>query len=98
MCGIFGYFDINYRSLNELSIREMGKALFHRGPDNMEVSISNEGLALGNTRLSIIDLVGGNQPFVSEDGNIVLVHNGEIYNYIELSEEVKARAKTKYKF
>ncbi|MDC3148967.1 asparagine synthase (glutamine-hydrolyzing), partial [Prochlorococcus sp. AH-716-I05] len=90
MCGIFGYFDTYKESLNENIIKLMGDALMHRGPDNLGMFI-NRGVALGNTRLSIIDLKGGNQPFVSEDENIVLVHNGEIYNYIELAKEIKEK-------
>lgn len=90
MCGIFGYLDINKKSIDDNLIKLMGGSLYHRGPDNLGI-YSNQGVALGNTRLSIIDLEGGNQPFISEDGEIVLVHNGEIYNYIELSEEVKAK-------
>jgi asparagine synthase (glutamine-hydrolysing) len=87
MCGIFGYFDRERRSLGECQIREMGYALRHRGPDDFGFT-TFPGAAVGNTRLSIIDIAGGHQPFVSDDGDIVVVQNGEIFNYIELAAEL----------
>lgn len=60
----------------------------HRGPDDQGI-YRKPGLALGNQRLSIIDLKGGNQPFVSDDGRIVLVQNGEIFNHLELARELQ---------
>ncbi|NNE56160.1 MAG: asparagine synthase (glutamine-hydrolyzing), partial [Flavobacteriales bacterium] len=62
--------------------------LAHRGPDS-EGSYTDETIVLGHRRLSIIDTSpAGNQPFYSEDGNLVLVFNGEIYNYLELKAEL----------
>lgn len=68
----------------------MGDAIRHRGPDDRGVH-AVAGMAIGNQRLSIIDIEGGHQPFVSDDGHIVVVQNGEIFNHVELAEEL-ARA------
>jgi asparagine synthase (glutamine-hydrolysing) len=68
----------------------MGNAMIHRGPDDSGTLIDG-GLALGMRRLSIIDLSGGHQPIANEDGTIHVVCNGEIYNYRELSQQLKAR-------
>lgn len=65
-------------------------ALVHRGPDG-EGLYTDESLAIGMRRLSIIDLQGGWQPLYNEDKSLVLVVNGEIYNYLELTEELKLR-------
>lgn len=67
----------------------MGQAIEHRGPDDHGV-FAAEGVALGNRRLSIIDIAGGHQPFVSDDGQIVVVQNGEIFNHVELAQELAA--------
>ncbi len=65
-------------------LREMSTALKHRGPDG-HGEIFRQGLAIGNQRLAIIDIQGGKQPFVSDDGEIAVVQNGEIFNYLELA-------------
>ncbi len=88
MCGIFGYFDHRGESLEAERLQAMGDILHHRGPDDVGVYTS-EGVGLGNRRLSIIDLDQGHQPFVSDDGQVVVVQNGEIYNYKELAIELK---------
>ncbi|MDX6424536.1 MAG: hypothetical protein QOI67_2007, partial [Gaiellaceae bacterium] len=64
-------------------------ALRHRGPDDTGFWFS-EGVALGQTRLSIIDVAGGNQPMLSEDEQVVVVYNGEIWNYLQLRDELGA--------
>lgn len=89
MCGIFGY-KLN-RTLNESDISKSLKhlsLLSNRGPDNQGYYIDKEnGVFLGHTRLSIIDLSEeSNQPFIK--GNSVIVYNGEVYNYKELKEEL----------
>ena len=89
MCGIFG-FKLN-RTLNESDINKSLKhlsLLSSRGPDNQGYYIDKEnGVFLGHTRLSIIDLSEeSNQPFIK--GNSVIVYNGEVYNYKELKEEL----------
>jgi asparagine synthase (glutamine-hydrolysing) len=90
MCGIFGYFHRDGLSLPQDKLEAMGHAIRHRGPDDQGIH-AVPGAALGNQRLSIIDLQGGHQPFVSDDGRIVVVQNGEIFNHIELAQEVAAR-------
>lgn len=87
MCGIFGYFDRRGASLDEAILRRMGQSIRHRGPDDFGVW-HDGAIALGNQRLSIIDIAGGHQPFISDDGNIVVVQNGEIFNHVELAEEL----------
>lgn len=91
MCGIFGYFHRQGQSLASDTVRAMGESIRHRGPDDQGV-FSAPGVALGNQRLSIIDLAGGHQPFVSDDGNIVVVQNGEIFNHLELAQELAGTA------
>jgi len=67
--------------------------LDHRGPDERGL-YRDERVGLGQTRLSIIDLSGGSQPLCNEDGRIWVVFNGEIYNYVELAEELRALGHT----
>lgn len=90
MCGIAGFlhFDAK-RSVVADILKRMTDVIFHRGPDDEGFYI-NENLALGHRRLSIIDLSTGTQPMLSDDKKIILVFNGEIYNYIELREELIA--------
>jgi asparagine synthase (glutamine-hydrolysing) len=89
MCGIYGYFHRHKQQLAPAILEKMGASIFHRGPDDGGLFVG-DGVALGNRRLSIIDIEGGKQPFYSEDGNIVVVQNGEIYNYLELADELKS--------
>src|SRR5437762_676269 len=65
----------------------MSAQLVHRGPDSSGEHVDRE-VALGSRRLSIIDLAGGDQPIANEDGSVVVVQNGEIYNYPELRDEL----------
>jgi asparagine synthase (glutamine-hydrolysing) len=88
MCGIQGFFDRSGQVDGALCVR-MGDCIQHRGPDDRGVFVS-EFSAIGNMRLSIIDLESGHQPMVSEDGLVAVVQNGEIYNYLELREELKS--------
>lgn len=81
MCGICGRID--NRGVERAYIQQMLNALQHRGPDDAGYYL-NHNVALGNRRLSIIDLDGGRQPIGNEDGSITIVFNGEIYNYREL--------------
>lgn len=86
MCGFVGFFDTSLEK--ETILKNMMNRLIHRGPD-MEGLYCDEEAALGFRRLSILDLSeAGAQPLYSEDGSKVLVFNGEIYNYIELREEL----------
>lgn len=71
MCGIFGYWDRRQQALGDDALRGMAQALLHRGPDDEGIHHRPQrGVAIGNRRLSIIDLGGGHQPFVSDDGQI----------------------------
>ncbi len=90
MCGIFGYFNRKGESLCASLVEAMGETICHRGPDGTGV-FARPGHAIGNMRLAIIDLAGGDQPFVSEDRSVAVVQNGEIYNYIELRQELQRR-------
>ena len=87
MCGIFGYFDRRGISMDPNTLSLMGKVIAHRGPDESGI-FTKPGLAIGNQRLSIIDLKNGKQPMLTHDGKTVLVQNGEVYNFIELAREL----------
>ncbi|NOQ64813.1 MAG: amidotransferase 1, exosortase A system-associated [Methyloprofundus sp.] len=89
MCGIVGIFDISAkREINRELLSQMNEAQFHRGPDEGGLYIE-AGLGLGHRRLSIIDLSHGQQPMHSQDGNVVLTYNGEVYNFPELRKELE---------
>src|SRR5690348_16401772 len=90
MCGIYGVLSLtgHPRHGPEL-LRRMGLAMRHRGPDD-DGAFSDGPLLLGMRRLSIIDVSGGHQPIASEDGNVVAVCNGEIYNFEGLREQLIA--------
>lgn len=84
MCGFVGF--LNNEPENEKNseiIRSMAEKIRHRGPDQDDYFVDSD-ISLGFRRLSIIDLNGGSQPILNEDGTVVLVFNGEIYNYKEL--------------
>ncbi len=86
MCGIVGLVT---KKEKENTIRLMNDRIKHRGPDGAGYFIDGD-VALGHRRLSIIDLSTGDQPMFNEDGSVVTVYNGEIYNYQELKEELVA--------
>ncbi|MFO1477573.1 MAG: asparagine synthase (glutamine-hydrolyzing) [Verrucomicrobiota bacterium] len=91
MCGIAGMFDRSRRSaIAESDMRQMLAMLRHRGPDEFGFLLDREA-AIGNARLSIIDLSGGSQPIPNEDETLWVVFNGEIFNYIELRPDLEAR-------
>ena len=92
MCGIFGYWDRDRLALPGEALAAMARTLVHRGPDDQGIHHEpRRGVAVGNRRLSIIDLAHGHQPFVSDDGRIAIVQNGEIFNYVELAAELRAQ-------
>jgi asparagine synthase (glutamine-hydrolysing) len=94
MCGIAGAFDLEDQRLFPIHRLEgMGSAIRHRGPDEHGSFIDN-GVALHNRRLSIIDLENGQQPIFNEDKSVVAAFNGEIFNHIELREELTRRGHT----
>ena len=90
MCGIAGKFYFNKEKAVEPDlIKEMTKAIAHRGPDNEGYYI-NKNIGLGHRRLSIIDLSeSGNQPMSDNEKRIWMVFNGEIYNFLELRKELE---------
>lgn len=88
MCGIVGFIDKN-ENKKEI-ITKMSKRIEHRGPDGEGFFIDGD-VAFAHRRLSIIDLQSGNQPMFNEDETIVVIFNGEIYNYLELKEELKEK-------
>ena len=85
MCGICGFYHFKARPADVQVLRDMLHVQRHRGPDGFG-TYTDENVALGMRRLSIIDLEGGNQPISNEDGSILTVFNGEIYNYRQLRE------------
>lgn len=94
MCGVAGIFRIPAAGpdLQVDAVGAMLSAIIHRGPDGEGVWMDREaGIALGHRRLAIVDLsAGGRQPMHSEDGQTVVTFNGEIYNFLELREELEA--------
>ncbi len=88
MCGIVGYVSNNKDKAKV--IKKMADRIIHRGPD-AEGFYVDEAVALGHRRLSIIDLKTGDQPMFNEDKSLVVVFNGEIYNYLELKADLKKR-------
>ena len=89
MCGIVGIFDLKEkREINRELLSKMNESQFHRGPDEGGLHIE-PGVGLGHRRLSIIDLSSGQQPMLSDDKNVVLTYNGEIYNFPELRKELE---------
>ena len=78
MCGICGIAGSRYG--NKEILKQMCRLLQHRGPDKNGFYFDND-IALGHQRLSIIDLFGGDQPIYNEDKSIVVIYNGEIYNF-----------------
>jgi asparagine synthase (glutamine-hydrolysing) len=91
MCGIVGILDRQgTREIDRDLLAKMNEAQFHRGPDEGGVYFE-PGVGLGHRRLSIIDLSSGQQPLPNEDGSVIVVFNGEIYNFQELVPELTRR-------
>jgi len=89
MCGIAVVIGLNGRSVERTAVERMAKSLFHRGPDDGGLYVEG-AVGMGFRRLSILDLSeAGHQPMISQDGQYVLVFNGEIFNYVELREELR---------
>src|SRR5215472_15656737 len=88
MCGIVGVFDTRgRREISRELVSRMNETQFHRGPDEVGLHVE-PGLGLGHRRLSIIDLKTGQQPLYNADNSVVIVYNGEIYNYQSLIPEL----------
>ena len=93
MCGIAGYVSTTGAAVDGQPAWDMIATLRHRGPDDAGVSV-NGPAALAAARLSIIDVAGGHQPIAVDGGRITVVQNGEIYNYVELRDELVRRGRT----
>ncbi|HTC90525.1 MAG TPA: asparagine synthase (glutamine-hydrolyzing) [Bryobacteraceae bacterium] len=89
MCGIAG-FTHGRRAATPGRIQEAVASIIHRGPNQQGV-FESDAVSLGAARLKIIDIEGGDQPIISEDGDTVIVFNGEIYNHLELRRELEQR-------
>jgi asparagine synthase (glutamine-hydrolysing) len=90
MCGITGIFDSRgKREIDRSRLDRMNESQHHRGPDEGSLHVE-PGLGLGHRRLSIIDISTGQQPLFNEDGSVMVIYNGEIYNYQELIPELQA--------
>src|SRR5580704_9098697 len=90
MCGIAGILDVaGQGSATRLALKPICDALIHRGPDETGY-FTDDLIALGHRRLSIIDFSSGQQPMANEDRTIWVAFNGEIYNFSELREQLVA--------
>lgn len=88
MCGFAGIYKYNVLTEADIaSVKDMSHAIRHRGPDDDGLFVG-EKAAFGFRRLSIIDLAGGAQPYTEKNGRYTVVYNGEIYNYLELKQEL----------
>ena len=88
MCGIAGIIRSSGARTTLDQLGAMAAALRHRGPDGYGF-FAEPRAGLAHVRLSIIDLAGGAQPLTNEDGSLVITYNGEVYNYVELAEELR---------
>ncbi|WP_090436199.1 XrtA/PEP-CTERM system amidotransferase [Duganella sp. CF458] len=94
MCGITGIMDARgARAVDEALLRRMNDTQHHRGPDEGDIYIE-PGVGFGHRRLSVIDIAMGQQPLGNEDGSVMVCYNGEIYNYRELTAQLKALGHT----
>ena len=95
MCGICGIINFNNSPVDNVQISNMMRTMKHRGPDD-EGSFVKENIGLGFVRLSILDLTySGHQPMFDDSGRIVILFNGEVYNFIEIREILQNKG---YKF
>ncbi len=90
MCGLCGIYHIDNRPVTAELVNAMNSTMVHRGPDGDGIFV-NHHIGLGHRRLSIIDLSTGDQPMSSSDGQVTIAFNGEIYNFLELKEDLQSR-------
>src|SRR3981081_2569748 len=91
MCGITGV--VGSLRTQRSTLQRMNDALLHRGPGG-ERFVWSLDVGLGMRRLAIIDAAGGDQPIYNEDGSVCLVFNGEIYNFLDLRQDLERRGHT----
>ncbi len=96
MCGICAFYDPQLENKDQV-IEQMMDTIVHRGPSSAG-KFTNDKVALGFRRLSIIDLRGGSQPIFNEDKSRAVIFNGEIYNFKPLREELLLRQKLIQKY
>ena len=90
MCGICGSVGLDGQPADVGLLRSMVSRLRHRGPDESGIH-TDATLGFGHARLTIIDAAGGHQPMATPDGSLWITFNGEIFNYIELRQELEQR-------
>lgn len=90
MCGIAGIVTPKGSTVDRALLEQMTRSLQHRGPDDQGLFVCGN-VGLGHRRLSIIDLASGHQPLFNEDGTVMVVYNGEIYNFKETKAELEGR-------
>ena len=90
MCGIAGIVHQDKREVDSKALRRMTRTLFRRGPDGEGYHVE-PGIGFGHRRLSIIDLISGQQPLSNEDDSVWVTFNGEIFNYLELRADLQKR-------
>ena len=90
MCGINGVVSKAKNENLQRIVSKMNSLIFHRGPDDNGIWNDGKNVSMGMQRLSIIDLETGKQPMFSDDGNLIIVFNGEIYNFLILREALEA--------
>ena len=93
MCGFVGFIDKNNIETKKIALENMMNRIIHRGPDSAGTYV-DEKAALGFRRLSIIDLEHGSQPIYNENKDLVIVFNGEIYNFQEIKEDLVSKGHT----
>jgi asparagine synthase (glutamine-hydrolysing) len=90
MCGFAGIARREPCGVSAETLRRMAAAIAHRGPDGFGLAVG-PSVGLAHVRLSIIDVAGGAQPMATEDGQLVVAFNGEIFNFVELTAQLRAR-------
>src|SRR5215472_736267 len=93
MCGIAGFVSLTGRAPDRDRLARMVATLRHRGPDDSGAWTGGPA-AIGAARLSIIDVAGGHQPISIDGGRLTVAQNGEIYNYVELRDELQRAGRT----
>jgi asparagine synthase (glutamine-hydrolysing) len=90
MCGFAGIAGAHPRGVADATLRRMAAAIAHRGPDGFGLATDGR-VGLAHVRLSIIDIAGGAQPMATDDGRVLVVFNGEIFNFVELRAQLTDR-------